>query len=220
MRVPFDVDQFFDVFRRYNEGVWPAQWILLTLALAAVLLAIRMRDNARSINAILALLWLWMGSVYHAAYFSAVTRAAIVFAVAFVVQAAIFAWLAVRRGSPSYRIRWSPGGVAGALLVLYGVVGYPLLTRALGHIYPFAPTFGVPCPTTIFTFGLLAWAERGMPRRVFLVPAAWSLIGLSAAVNLSMPADFGLPVAAVVMGVLLVRGRARPSVDLPAGHRA
>ena len=29
MRLPFTIDQFLDVFRRYNLAVWQAQWVLV-----------------------------------------------------------------------------------------------------------------------------------------------------------------------------------------------
>lgn len=36
MKLPFTVEQFFGIFRDYNETVWPAQVVLLGLALAAI----------------------------------------------------------------------------------------------------------------------------------------------------------------------------------------
>ena len=57
MGMPFTVEQFFDVFRRYNEAVWPAQWVLVTLAVVATVLALRTRANGgRIISGILAIL--------------------------------------------------------------------------------------------------------------------------------------------------------------------
>lgn len=41
MRLPFTNEQFFTVFRRYNEAVWPAQWMLVGLAVLAVGLALQ-----------------------------------------------------------------------------------------------------------------------------------------------------------------------------------
>ena len=31
MRLPFTIDQFLDVFSRYNVAVWPAQWGLAAI---------------------------------------------------------------------------------------------------------------------------------------------------------------------------------------------
>lgn len=36
MQLAFTPEQFFDVFRQYNEAVWPVQIILNLLALAAI----------------------------------------------------------------------------------------------------------------------------------------------------------------------------------------
>ena len=31
MQIPLTSREFFDVFREYNQGIWPAQWIALPL---------------------------------------------------------------------------------------------------------------------------------------------------------------------------------------------
>ena len=38
MQLPFTIDQFFGVFRDYNTALWPAQIVLLALAVVAVIL--------------------------------------------------------------------------------------------------------------------------------------------------------------------------------------
>src|SRR5215203_467075 len=106
MRLPFTLEQFLDVFRRYNTAVWPMQWILVSLALVAIALALRDRSAGnRAVSAILAALWLWMALAYHLTFFASVNGAAIGFAVLFAVEAALFAWLAVRSPPTSYRPR-------------------------------------------------------------------------------------------------------------------
>ena len=48
MRLPFTTDQFLDVFRAYNDAVWPAQWLLYALGvIAAVSSARRARWGGR-----------------------------------------------------------------------------------------------------------------------------------------------------------------------------
>jgi hypothetical protein len=83
-------------------------------------------------------------------------------------------------------------------------VAYPLLGYAAGHRYPATPTFGLPCPTTIFTLGLLLWADRPMPRWLLAVPIAWSALGASAALQLGVPEDLGLVAAGVTSLALAV----------------
>ena len=84
LTLPFDSAQFVEVFHSYNLGVWPLQWVLPALALAATVLARRGTAPAsRGASAILALLWAWMAAAYHLAYFTAINPAAPFFAAAF-----------------------------------------------------------------------------------------------------------------------------------------
>src|SRR6478735_636787 len=49
---------------------------------------------------------------------------------------------------------------------------------------PAVPTFGLPCPTTIFTIGVLLFAKAPVPRSAFIVPVLWALVGSTAAFTL------------------------------------
>lgn len=68
-------------------------------------------------------------------------------------------------------------------------------------------TFGLPCPTTLFTIGLLALAVPPYPRGPLLVPVLWCFVGAQAAVLLDVAPDLGLVVAAVVGIGLMVRSK-------------
>src|SRR5688572_33274650 len=89
--IPFTVDQFLNVFERYNNAVWPAQLFLHAIAILAIYLALqRKADFSRGVNIILSIFWIWMGLVYHLWFFSAINRAALVFAAFFVLQGILF----------------------------------------------------------------------------------------------------------------------------------
>jgi hypothetical protein len=199
MRLPFTTEQFLDLFGRYNLVVWPTQLLLLALAFAAVVLAMRggARDN-RLVSMALAFLWLWGGVAYHLTYFTTINPAAWLFGALFVVEGVLLIHLGVVRRRLAFAPRLDPRGVTGALLVAYALLGYPLLGFLLGHRFPAAPTFGAPCPTTIFTLGLLLWAGPSLPRVLLAIPLAWAIVGTSAALQLGMIEDFGLPVAALL----------------------
>ena len=227
MRIPFTTEQFFDVFRQYNEAVWPAQWVLMIGAAVAALAALRSPSPSagRLTSGILTLLWLWMGAVYHLGFFRRINPAAVFFAILFVSQAGLFLWLGVRQDRVRFRAHRDGAGVAGALLLFYALIVYPGLGYALGHRYPTAPTFGLPCPTTIFTFGLLLWAATSVPRSLLIIPTVWAVVATTAALQLGVLEDFGLPVAAGVTLPLLLRGahrrraaRRRPAPMRPQGE--
>jgi len=206
--MPFTIDDFLDVFRRYNEAVWPAQWILVILAVVAVVAAFRARRLTSAPAVILAVLWLWVGIVYHLAFFRAINPAAVVFGGLFIVQAGVFLWLALRKPAIRFTVRRDAAGLLGGLMIVFALIIYPSLGWLVGHRYPAAPTFGLPCPTTVFTFGLLLWALPALPRRVLIIPVLWSLVATLAAFQLGMVEDFSLSIAALLAsGVALRRER-------------
>ena len=210
MSLPFTEAQFLETFRRYNDAVWPAQFMLVALGVVAVVLAMRGGARAgRRVATMLAILWSWMAVVYHFAFFRAINPMAIAFAVVFLAQAVLFAKAGLSREGLTFDVRPDARGLLGALLIVYALAAYPLLGIVLGHRYPAAPTFGLPCPTTILTIGLLTWAGAGAPRTLWIVPLLWTVVGGSAARFLGMHEDLGLPIAGLVgVWALLVQRRA------------
>jgi hypothetical protein len=216
--LPFNVEQFLNVFAEYNQAIWPLQVALVFTALAAVFLALKPNSlSSRVITLLLACLWLWMGITYHLVFFTRINRAAYAFAALFIVQAVLFIYAGVVNRNLIFRVRWGAAGIVGGLLIVYSLLIYPLVGNVSGNSYPYSPTFGVPCPTTIFTFGLLLWADKGAPRYVILIPLLWSLIGMFAAVYLGIWADAGLPLAGIVGTILILRRGRRAVSPIHAG---
>ncbi len=209
MQLPFTSAQFLDVFRAYNLAVWPAQLVLVALALAALAAAARGGRRASvAASAILAALWAWLAIAYHLAFFARINPLAPAFAAASLAAAGIFAWLGVVRRRLAFAWPGGARGWAGALLAAFALAGYPVASRLAGHAFPATPTFGLPCPTTLFTVGMLAFLVAPYPRVPFVVPVAWCLVGAQAAVALAMPQDASLLAAAAVGIALAIRNRA------------
>jgi hypothetical protein len=207
MNLPFTVEQFFGVFGSYNEAIWPAQIIAYGLGVLAVISGIRAsRNSGVVISAILALFWVWMGVFYHIVHFSTINPVARLFGIFFILQGLILVLISGIRNRLSFRSGLDPHGVVGWCFIVYAMLVYPLIGSALGHSYPEAPMFGVaPCPATVFTFGLLLWARGLVPIYLLLIPLLWSLIGVSAALRLGVPQDYGLGVAGILGTILIVR---------------
>jgi hypothetical protein len=204
MTLPFTQEQFFEVFGRYNEAVMPLQIGLFLLGLSAFgAMVVRRRDSDRVISAILAGLWAWMGVVYHLMYFREVNPAATLFGIMFLGGAAIFAWAGVVQGRLVFDCESRTRRITGHVLIAYALVFYPFVSAVLGREFPEMPTFGLPCPTTVFTIGMLAFLAAPFPRYVFAIPIAWALIGAQAALLLGVYEDLGLLVAGLA-GVWLV----------------
>lgn len=207
--LPFTRDQFFEVFAAYNADTWPVAILAYPLAAIGVFMAWRGTATAGRVAAIvLAVMWAWVGAVYQGIYFSQINPIALAFAGAFVLQALLFAVHAISgRGlefGPKSRVR----AVAGASMVLYAMLVYPIIGVAVGERYSAIPLFGVaPCPLLIFTFGLMLWAACAR-WWLWIVPLLWAAIGGSAAILLSVPQDWALPVSGLITLAIiwLVRG--------------
>ena len=173
------------------------------LAMAAVFLAIRPSSrSSRTIAALLAVLWVWTGVAYHLVFFSRINGAAYLFALLCIIEVVILLFAGAIRSDLHFHARLNVAGFVGSLFIFYALFIYPALGYLFGHVYPLSPTFGTPCPTTIFTFGLLLWADR-VPLYVVAIPFVWSMIGTTAALSLGMPEDAGLFVAGLTATALL-----------------
>jgi hypothetical protein len=204
MQLPFTREQFFDLLAAYNEALWPAAvglWIA-----SAVIVALRLsarRPHDRWISGLLVGHWAWSALAYHVAFFTRINPAAWLFAALFLGQAVLF----FRVGVVQRRLSFAPWGNAWAPLA-WGLIGYSLAYPAINAIDHLSllriPTFGLPCPTTIFTAGVLMLAT---PRswRLSTVPVIWSAIGGSATFLLGVHADVALPITGMALAIFSVR---------------
>jgi hypothetical protein len=209
VELPFTRDEFLDLFADYNLALWPAVaalWVASVLICAGLLLL--RRPLHRWVSGLLVVHWAWAALAYHLAFFTRINPAAWLFAVMFLVQAGLFGWFGIIRNHLSFtprRTTWSP---IAWVLVAYSLV-YPALNALQHDGFLSSPTFGLPCPTTILTGGLLLLAA---PRAwtLAIVPVLWSVIGGSAAVLLGVSADYALPVTGLAL-VLFEGYKSEPS---------
>lgn len=215
MELPFTGEAFFHVMARYNEAVWPVQWVLYAAGVGLAILPLARRKlDARLVFLPLAALWLWMALGYHWWFFRAINPAATVFALAFAAQSMLFLWAAWAMETLSFRrVGWRYA--AGVLLNGYALLVYPALNMLLGDHYPEMVTFGLPCPTTILTLGLLIMLVD-VPLRLVVIPFLWGLVGGSAAWHLGVEQDYGLLVAALLsLAVFSLPDPGAGGVDVP-----
>jgi len=176
----FTLSQFLEMISRYNLTIWPLQLVAYGLGLLAVLLAIwSTQHSGKIIFAILALFWLWNGMVFNLAYFSPLYPMALVFVFLFVMEAVILVFAGVFKGRFTFRLKVDIYGVVGALLVVYSMAGYLAIEALLGRGYPSSLPFGLaPCPTTVFTLGILLWSEKKPAWYILAIPILYSLSGV------------------------------------------
>lgn len=217
--LPFTRDQFLGMFEAYNQAIWPAQVLAYVLGAAAVALLIwRPGRSHRLIVGVLAGFWLWLGVAFLLIAMRTIDSGPgpLVFGAAFLLQGALWLLAGVLRQDLRFDARLTGSSIVGWALVTYALVVYPLLGVVAGHVYPRQPMFGVaPCPTVIFTFGVLLLTAARVPKYLLVVPLAWAVTsGISAPLNFGIYEDFGLVAAGVVGTALLMwrdhRVAARP----------
>ena len=205
MQIPFTIKEFLEVFKNYNQSVFPIQIIFYLLVFYGLYLLFKNHKHKNIfLNSLIAFLWLWIGIVYQLIFFTTINKAAYAFGILFIIQGFMFAYFGAYKNLVSFKFSNSVSVITGIIFIVYALIIYPILGYLLGHQYPYSPTFGLPCPTVIFTFGLLLFTDDKIPVYLLIIPLLWSLIGFSAAVNLSVYEDFGLLIAGLLGFVLII----------------
>jgi hypothetical protein len=205
MKPPFTLEQFLGVFKSYNEAVFPLQFGFYLLSVGVIYLAIKPNPKSdKIISIILSFFWLWMGIVYHILFFSTINKVAYLFGTFFIAQGILFLIFGVFQNKLSFRFQKDKYGITGMVLILFALIIYPVLGYLLGHVYPASPSFGLPCPTTIFTFGMLLLTIKKCPLPILIIPFIWSLIGFMAALQFGILEDIALVVVGLVAVSLLI----------------
>jgi hypothetical protein len=201
------VQQFFSMFAQANTAVWPMQLLWYASAIAASAFAVtRGRAFSRLIAGFLTVYYLWLAVVFFGVFYSPLNDHALAYAAMFALGGALFFLAGVVRRDLELEPRWDLAGVTGGVMMLYATAAYPLLDVVTGHRFPAAPVFGIaPCPSTIFTAGLLLWSRPRIPLYVLIVPLVWLLAQAPAdALALGVVADVARPIVGVAATVLLV----------------
>lgn len=206
MKTPFTTEQFFGVFEKYNSTVFPAQIIVFILGVVAIwLIHSRYILKNRLIGRLLGLLWIWIGLAYHIAFFASINKAAYVFGGIFVLQGLLFLYESLAKARLEFEFKNRITDFIGYFFILFGLIIYPVISYLLEQSVVRTITLGLPCPSTILTFGFLLLAKDGFPKYLLIIPVIWAIIGTSAAINFGIYQDYMMILAAVVSVIVLMR---------------
>ena len=197
----FSSRTYYRLFELYNAAIWPAQLAALGLGLAVLALLRRPSiARGRAIAAILAACWLWVAIAFHAHRYARINSAAVSFAAAFGIEAALLIWIGVLRG----RLSFERTGRAGFWIFLFALAIGPFIGPLLGRGWRQVEIFGVaPDPTAVATLGVLLLSSGRGRWSLLVVPVLWCAI--SGATLLAMKApDFWIPPLAALLAVALV----------------
>jgi len=203
MKTPFTTEQFFEIFEKYNTSVFPVQLIIIALGIIGLVL-IHSRNSVRKklISILLGILWLWTGIVYHITFFTSINQAAYVFGSLFIIQG-IFFFVEMLRGRLEFSFGGSVREYIGYFFILFGLIIYPIISYLLEGSVSRTISPGLPCPTTIMTFGFLMLTTDKLSKYLLIIPVIWAVIGTSAAISFGVYQDYVMILAAIVAGIYL-----------------
>ena len=184
---------FYETFLRYHAAIWPMVAITYLIGIAAVILAIKKTKYAdKIISSILAFLWLWSGIVLLMIFLGPIDYRNYFGGALWIIQSILFFIFGVVKPSLSFKFERDLYSIVGAIMIIYGLVFYPIIGFLSGHGYPGGPIFGVACcPVCIFTFGMFLWINKKVPIFIAVIPLLWSLTGIIAATQYGVWPDYG-----------------------------
>lgn len=196
MKTPFNTDQFYQVFERYNSTIFPAQLIFLILGVAALFLILSEKSyKSKLTTGFIGILWVWSGLIYHIAFFSETNKAAYLFGLIFIIQGILILINAVNNRLV-FSFKLESRMYFGLFFILFGLIIYPTIGVFIhGTTNPII-SLGLPCPTTIFTLGFFMLTNTRFPRYLLIIPSLWAIVGLGAAINFGIYQDLMILITA------------------------
>lgn len=203
----FQLEPFLQILKDYNIDIWPMQIFAYLIGFAAIILAFRTwKYSSKFISAVIAFYWLWTGIVFSLFYWNSNYAPASIFGWIFTIEGILFVYAGILRSDIRIKYTYGYMGVTGIILVLYAMIGYPVLGYFLGHTYPDSFPFGlVPCPVNIFTIGLLVLTGNSFPRYLLVIPFLWTFAGIPP-VSVGIYEDMGM-IAGGITGIYLILRR-------------
>ena len=205
----FSIEEFLLVLESYNLAIWPLQIFSYILVVLVLFFSFKPTNySPKIVLAILSFFWLFTGIVFCFLYWATSHIFGYIFGIFCVLQGFMFLYSIIKSDITigSSDITYT---LIGILFVLYAIIGYQILGYYLGHIYPKFFAVGlVPCPTTIFTFGIFLIINKKIPIKYFVIPLMISLGGFLAAYN-GIYEDIGLVIAGILTIILIIKRDAK-----------
>lgn len=208
MKLPFTTEQFFNVIEKYNAAMFPLQLIIMSLGIACLfILHSEFRAKDKLIGSYLGVLWIWTGVAYHLSFFTVINKAAFLFGGIVILQGLFILFSTLVRNQLIFTFTFKTKDYLGYFFILYGLIIYPFISYLVEGSVERTIVMGLPCPSTIFTFGYFILAGNKFPKYLLIIPSLWAIVGLSAALNIGVFQDVMIFVAAITADIILIKRR-------------
>lgn len=205
MKIPITIEQFFKVFENYNTSIFPFQIILLILGIVALILVhTKPKSKNKFIGIFLGLLSIWTGLVYNIVFFTPINKMAYLFGILFTIQGLLILANCFSKERLDFNIKKQTKDFFGEFFIIFGLIIYPLIGFFVEGSLLRTIVLGLPCPTTIMTFGFFMLTSNKFPKYLILIPSLWAIIGFSAAINFGVYQDIMLPISAIIANLYIL----------------
>jgi len=194
------------LFELYNRAIFPAQALALGLGLWILFWPRRAGGPRRAVPAILAACWIFVAVAFLALRYARINFAAVYFAWAFGLEAALLGAIGVARRGLAFD--WPTGAVArtGMTMFAFALLIEPLAGPLLGRGWRQVEIFGVaPDPTAVATLGVLLAASGPGRGVLMIIPVLWCLTTGAFLAAMDAPDAWVAPAAAALAVSLAVR---------------
>jgi len=206
MKLPFTTEQFFNVIEKYNLTMFPFQLIILLTGLICLFLFhSKISSKDKLIGIYLGVLWIWIGVAYHLTFFTVINKAAFLFGGIFILQGLLILFYTFIKNRLVFTFTFQTKDYLGYFFLLYGLIIYPIISYLVEGSLEKTIIMGLPCPSTIFTFGLFMLTNNKFPKYLLIIPSLWAVVGLSAAINIGVLQDVMILIAAITADIILIR---------------
>lgn len=177
----FSPRTYYRLLELYNTAIWPAQLAGVAIGVAIVgLLFGKHGARDRIAAGLLAAGWLWIAWAFHYQRYAQINWAATGFAAAFAFQGVLLVVFGIFTARLAFQSPRGGSGWIAMALVVFTVVGYPVIAPVVGRPWTTAETFGVtPDPTAIATLAMLALARGRIRWLLAVIPLLWCAIAVA-----------------------------------------
>lgn len=142
--------------------------------------------------------------MYHISFFTSINKAAYGFGGLFILQGIIFLIESIVRNKLEFSFKGNTKDNIGYFFIIFGLLIYPVISYLLENYLDKTITPGLPCPTTILTFGFLMLTDKKLSKYTLIIPSIWAIIGISAAINFRIYQDYVMIIAAIFTDIILI----------------
>jgi len=145
-----------------------------------------------------------MGLVYHILFFTAINKLAFVFGTLFILQGVLILIHTFLKDTLNFNFSSQPKNYFGNFFILFGLDIYSLISYFILGSFDTTITLGLPCPSTIFTFGFFMMTGNKFPKYLLFIPSTWAMVDLSAAIQFGVFQDLIMPIAAIMTNIVIL----------------